>query len=87
MRPLNAALAVLLLVSLFQQQSAVAQAPNATGLSLVIRGPTNVLKVGDEIAIEFVVSNQGPADYRYADRFPEERFLGGTLLWEPVHFA
>ena len=100
-RPPNAALAVLLLVSLFQQQSAVAQAPNATELSLVIRGPTNVLKVGDEIPIEFVVSNQGPADYRYTDRFPEEigveeiTLLAKTssgegvpdprLRWEDIH--
>jgi hypothetical protein len=68
LHPVKAALAVLLLVSLLHRQSSLAQAPNATGLSLVIRGPTDVLRVGDEIPIQFVISNHAKADFKYWDR-------------------
>jgi len=37
-------------------------------LSLTLRCPNPVLKTGDEIPIEFTVTNQGPGDYQYSDR-------------------
>jgi beta-lactamase regulating signal transducer with metallopeptidase domain/HEAT repeat protein len=43
-------------------------AANPSGLSLVIRGPTNAVKVGDEVPIEFIISNHGSNDYTYEDR-------------------
>jgi beta-lactamase regulating signal transducer with metallopeptidase domain/HEAT repeat protein len=42
-------------------------AENPSGLSLVIRGPRNAVKVGDEIPIEFILSNHGLEDYQYTD--------------------
>jgi hypothetical protein len=47
-----------------------ASAPEAipSGLSLVIRGPTNVIKQGDEIPIEFIISNHGTVDHKCSDR-------------------
>jgi HEAT repeat protein len=60
-----AALAALLFVSLLDQQSALAQAADESGLSLTIRCATNVLRVGDEIPIEFVISNHGREDCYY----------------------
>jgi beta-lactamase regulating signal transducer with metallopeptidase domain/HEAT repeat protein len=42
-------------------------AANPPGLSLVIRCTNDVLKVGDEIPIEFIVSNHGTEDYQYQD--------------------
>ena len=38
---------------------------NPSGLSLVIRCTNDVLKVGDEIPIQFIISNQGAEDYEY----------------------
>jgi len=43
-------------------------AANPSGISLEIRCPTNVFKVGDEIPVEFIISNHGTADYKYTDR-------------------
>jgi HEAT repeat protein len=41
---------------------------NAPQLSLTISCTNTVLKAGDEIPIEFVISNRGPGNYEYADR-------------------
>jgi hypothetical protein len=65
--------AVLMLVSLLDLQSGMAQAQNTppasnpSGISLVIHAPTNVVKVGDEIPIEFIISNRGTEDYSDSD--------------------
>ena len=48
--------------------SSVAPAPKPPDLSLVIRCTNTVTKVGDEIPIEFLISNTGTDYYRYADR-------------------
>ena len=45
-----------------------ADASNSPDLSLSIRCTNDVIKVGDEIAIEFRITNRGQADYPYADR-------------------
>ncbi|MGD0413601.1 MAG: secretin N-terminal domain-containing protein, partial [Verrucomicrobiota bacterium] len=42
-------------------------AANPSGLSLEIRCTNEVLKVGDEIPIEFIISNHGTEEYMYAD--------------------
>ena len=55
---------MLVLVSLVYPQSGLAQATNDSGLSLVIRGPTNIIKQGDEIPIQFIISNQGKEDFK-----------------------
>jgi hypothetical protein len=53
-------------------------ATNRPGISLVIRGPTHIVKVGDGIPIELIISNHGTADYRYnnigGSGFPVEVF-------------
>jgi hypothetical protein len=64
----KAAWAVLVFVSLLQQQSGLAGVEDKNGLSLEIRCTNDVLKVGDEIPVEFILSNHGPADYKYTDR-------------------
>jgi protocatechuate 3,4-dioxygenase beta subunit len=43
-------------------------AGNAMGISLEIRCTNQVLKAGDEIPIEFIISNLGTEDYKYTDR-------------------
>jgi hypothetical protein len=58
-------------------------AANPSGLSLVIRCTNEVLKVGDEIPIEFIISNHGTEDYTYGrtsfgDRFAEFELLAKT---------
>jgi hypothetical protein len=64
-------------VALFQQQSSQAQAQAlrqgaiSPGISLEIRAPTNVLKVGDLIPIQFIISNQGTRDFNYVDPMPQ----------------
>jgi hypothetical protein len=37
-------------------------------LSLTLRCPNPVIKAGDEIPIEFTVTNRGPGDYQYSNR-------------------
>jgi len=64
----KAAWAVLVFVSLLRQQSGLAGVEDKNGLSLEIRCTNDVLKVGDEIPVEFILSNHGPADYKYTDR-------------------
>jgi hypothetical protein len=51
---------------------------NAQGISLSIRCTNAVVKVGDEIPIEFIISNHGMADYKYANRTYDR----GGRLWE-----
>src|ERR1039457_6846636 len=41
---------------------------NEQGISLSIRCTKAVLKVGDEIAIEFLITNNGTDDYNYSNR-------------------
>ena len=41
---------------------------NEQGISLSIRCTNAVLKVGDEIAIEFLITNNGTDDYNYSNR-------------------
>ena len=48
-------------------------AANPSGITLEIRCATNVFKVGDEIPIEFVISNHGTTDYTYANRDYDRR--------------
>jgi hypothetical protein len=43
----------------------VAEAADAPVLSLTIRCTNSVLKVGDEIPIEFIITNRGTNDYKY----------------------
>ena len=43
-------------------------AGNARGISLEIRCTNQVLKAGDEVPIEFIISNLGTEDYKYEDR-------------------
>src|SRR5580658_4301745 len=52
-------------------------AANPPGLSLVIRCTAGVLKEGDEIPIEFIISNHGTEDYKYDDRNYDR---GGRLI-------
>jgi beta-lactamase regulating signal transducer with metallopeptidase domain/HEAT repeat protein/peroxiredoxin len=42
-------------------------ATNSLGLSLEIRCTNEVVKVGDEISIQFTLSNHGTKDYKYQD--------------------
>jgi hypothetical protein len=56
------------LVSLVHLLSGLAQAGDESGLSLIIRGPTNTLKEGDEIPIAFTISNHGTDDFTYENR-------------------
>src|ERR1039458_9612115 len=51
---------------------------NAQGISLSIRCTSTVVKVGDEIPIEFILSNHGRADYKYNNRTYDR----GGRLWE-----
>src|ERR1035441_6290275 len=51
---------------------------NEQGISLSIRCTNAVVKVGDEIPIEFIISNHGTADYKYANRTYDR----GGRLWE-----
>jgi hypothetical protein len=64
---------------------------NSLGLTLEIRCTTNVLKVGDEIPIEFTISNHGTEDYKYPDRtydrsgrMPEYELTAKTASGESV---
>ncbi|MGD1085162.1 MAG: HEAT repeat domain-containing protein, partial [Verrucomicrobiota bacterium] len=50
---------------------------NPSGITLEIRCETNVFKVGDEIPIQFIISNHGTADYKYLNITPDH---GGGLL-------
>jgi hypothetical protein len=59
---------VIFVLLLLHPGSGMAQAQDNARLSLIIRAPTNVLKVGDEIPIEFVIRNDGTTDYSYPDR-------------------
>ena len=47
-------------------------------LSLEIRCTTNIIKAGDEIPIQFIISNRGAVDYKYDDR----NYDRGGRLWE-----
>lgn len=65
--------------------------PNRPDLSLVIRCATNLSKVGDEIPIQFIISNRGAADYKYANRtydrggrMPEYRLTAKLASGESV---
>ena len=61
-------LALFLFVSLFHEHSARAQATNDSGISLVISGPTNIIKQGDMIPIQFILTNHrmsGVLQYEY----------------------
>jgi hypothetical protein len=64
----KAASAVLVFVSLLHLLSGSAKAGDESGLSLVIRGPTNIIRQGDEIPVELIVSNHGTTDYKYTER-------------------
>jgi hypothetical protein len=41
---------------------------NAAAIVVEIHGPSGVVKAGDEIPIEFIVSNLGTSDYQYQDQ-------------------
>jgi hypothetical protein len=47
---------------------ASSEATNTPGITLEIRCATNVFKVGDEIPVEFIISNLGLSDYKYENR-------------------
>lgn len=71
------------LLAAFISNTAAAEAKKAdktTGsdLSLVILCTTNVVKAGDEIPVEFLITNQGSHDYEYADR----NYDRGGRIWE-----
>jgi hypothetical protein len=51
---------------------------NISGISLEIHGATNVFRVGDEIPIQFTISNRGTVDYKYNDR----NYDRGGRMWE-----
>jgi len=66
-------------------------AANPSGLSLEIRCTNEVLKVGDEIPIEFILSNHGTEDYKYidhtywrSDRWDEYKLTAKTASGEAV---
>ena len=44
------------------------QNQNPAGIMLELRCMTNIFMAGDEIPVEFVISNGGAADYKYANR-------------------
>ena len=47
-------------------------------LSLSIRCTNDVVKAGDEIPIQFIISNRGTVDYKYNDR----NYDRGGRMWE-----
>ena len=55
-------------------------AENPLGLSLVIRCMNEVLKVGDKISIEFILSNHGTADYKYWNFYDFDQRSGDCEL-------
>ena len=64
---------------------------NGQGISLSIRCTNTVLKVGDEIPIEFLITNNGTNDYDYPNRtydrggrMPEYALVGRTESGETV---
>jgi hypothetical protein len=67
----------------FTFQAANAADNPATGtdapvLSLSIRSTNDVVKVGDEIPIQFIISNRGTVDFKYNDR----NYDRGGRIWE-----
>ncbi|MGD1084031.1 MAG: HEAT repeat domain-containing protein [Verrucomicrobiota bacterium] len=73
-RTRRAAWAVWVFVLLLHPPSSNAQpVTNPPGLSLEIRCTNTELKVGDEIPIQFIISNHGTADFQFEDQ-TEERF-------------
>ena len=46
----------------------LAPAAEQPSLSLLLRGPTNTIRLGDEIPVEFLITNTGLADYKFTDR-------------------
>jgi len=59
------ALALLISVALLFQHPGKSQSQNESGISLEIRCTNSVLKVGDEIPIEFIIRNHGKEDHEY----------------------
>jgi len=66
--PVTYLLSFILYPLLFLLCSSALAAPAAPALSLTLHCPNPVIKAGDEIPIEFTVTNQGPGNYRYSDR-------------------
>lgn len=56
------------LALLFIPKPNIHAAPTGQSLSLALRCTKANLQVGDEIPIEFIITNQGDTDYAYADR-------------------
>ena len=69
----------------------VAEAADVPVLSLTIRCANTVLKVGDEIPIEFLISNRGTSDYKYnrsrdsGIEMPEFELTATTESGESIH--
>jgi hypothetical protein len=66
-------------------------AVNPSGISLTIRCANDVLRVGDEIPIEFIITNYGTGDYKYVDntydrsgRMPQYALIAKTASGESV---
>ena len=66
--PILSLLAALSLACLLHAPSAAAQAESPPQLSLEIRCTENLLKVGDQVPIEFTIKNNGTQDYTYRDQ-------------------
>jgi hypothetical protein len=56
---------------------------NEMGISLSIRCTNAVWKVGDEIPIEFLITNHGANGYEYANRTDESVKALKSLLGDP----